>query len=64
MKNLRRGVPNGEGRRGIPLLDDDKKACTWSIYLIFCIVRYTGDLKLNFKKKEKEEKKERENRFS
>jgi hypothetical protein len=28
IKNLRRGNPNGEGRRGIPLLDDDKKACT------------------------------------
>jgi len=28
MKNLRRGNPNGGGRRGIPLLDDGKKACT------------------------------------
>jgi hypothetical protein len=29
MKNfVRRGNPNGGGRRGIPLLDDDKKACT------------------------------------
>jgi hypothetical protein len=30
MKNLRSGNPNGEGRRGIPLLDDDKK----SLYLV------------------------------
>jgi len=30
MKNLRRGNPNGGGRREIPLLDDDKK----SLYLV------------------------------